>query len=866
MWLGNLAVLPLSLVLGAGVGVHAAIDTGRWPQDSGKIDKLIASLTPEEKISLLSGANYAGSENYAGYARGIPRLGIPPIQLADGEAGINGVHNATAIPSQLNVAATWSRAMAKAAGHVTGLEARLLKAGIALAPRVNLLRDPFDGSSWQAYSEDAYLNGQLGAEAVRGIQAEGTMANTKQIGPSSSGASAGDTNSQVDLQVLHEIYWQPHEVLVDAGVATMMCSYAQVNGVPTCQYQELMNRTVRGDFDFRGIIMSDWGATHSTAPSIEASLDWEMGSRSYFTEPLYDDVFVYRNLSETYVDRALYHILSTYDRFGLIGQNRTALEMVPSPLPDTVIAQSAATSYDIACRSGVLLKIDQEVLPLSKNISKLAVIGPAAFQYNHGAGFAERAYGIPSRLKSSLDAIREITGNDHILTSNGVDVHGSPIPADHLLQENGQPGLLRTNSAGETSVDSQINIFGESALPGNTSYQWAGLLKANETGSYRISLHRRFPHVGGGLNNSDYLDVFTVHSFSVNGTAFDGYRMLGDGGARPWSSPLPALDGWDEVGTDVYLTAGVHNITVSVTKVFGDPIEVRLNWVTPSQQEQNLREAETMASNVDVPVVFAHTNSPADVGMQLNHGFNELISRVAAKNPKTVVVLNNADPVLMPWLDQVSSVLWMGNPGQEGGRATASLLFGDHNPQGKLPITYPKSVNDTVTRNPQYPERMATESGTAVFSEGINSAYRWYLSTNTSVLFPFGYGLSYTSFKYSNLVINREETGSSAFQVSVHITNTGSRPGVEVPQIYLGPPEDAASTYPGYQFAVSTLVGFDDVSIAPGATELASFLISERQLSFWRQSDRSWVVARGKRSVWVGSDAETKVLVGYIEV
>lgn len=736
--------------------------------------------------------------------------------------------------------------------------------GIALAPRVNLLRDPFDGSSWQAYSEDAYLNAQLGAEAVRGIQAEGTMANTKQIGPSSSGASAGDTNSQVDLQVLHEIYWQPHGALVDAGVATMMCSYAQVNGVPACQYQELMNRTVRGNFGFKGIVMSDWGATHSTAPSIEAGLDWEMGSRTYYTEPLYDDVYVHRNLSEAYVDRALYHILSTYDRFGLIGQNRTALDMVPNPLPQAVIAQSAAISYDIACRSGVLLKNNKGVLPLSKGISKLAVIGPAAFQYNHGAGFAERAYGIPSRLKSSVDAIKNVTGNDHIATTDGVDVHGSTIPADYLLQENGQQGLVRTNSAGETSVDSQINFSGDSALPGDTSYNWAGFLKANETGYYRISLHRRFPHVGGGLNNSDYLNVFTVHLFTVNGTTFDGYRMLGDGGARPWSSPLPALDGWDEVGTDVYLTAGLHNITVTVTKVFGDPIELRLNWVTPTQREQNIREAEQIASNVEVPIVFAHTNSPANVGMQLNHGFDELISRVAATNPKTVVVLNNADPVLMPWLDQVSSVLWMGNPGQEGGRATASLLFGDYNPQGKLTITYPESVNNTVTRNPKYPERMATKSGTAIFSEGINSAYRWYLSTNTSVLFPFGYGLSYTSFKYSDLVIKKKS--GSAFRVSVHITNTGSRPGVEVPQIYIGPPEDAGSKYPGYQFAVSTLVGFDDVYIAPGAAKTASFLISERQLSFWRQSDRSWVLARGKRSVWVGTDAEKRVLVGHIEV
>ncbi|KAJ5679423.1 Fn3-like domain-containing protein [Penicillium macrosclerotiorum] len=829
-----------------------------------KIDALITALTPQEKISLVHGANYAGSENYAGYVPGIQRLGIPALQLADGEAGINGVQDATAIPSQINVAATWSRSMAKAAGHVTGLEARLLKAGVALAPRVNLLRDPFTGSSWQSYSEDAYLNAQLGAQGVQGIQAEGIMANTKQIGPSSSGASSGDTNSQVDLQVLHEIYWQPHEVLVYAGVATMMCSYSQVNGIPACQYEELLNRTVRGDFNFTGIVMSDWGATHSTAPSIKASLDWEMGSRTYYTTPLYNDIYVHGNLSEGYLDRALYHILSTYDRFGLIGQNLTALDLIPNPLPAKVVEHSAAVAYDIACRSGILLKNKGDLLPLSKSLSKFAVIGPAAFQYNHGAGFAERAYGIPSRLKSALNAIQELTGNDHIQTAIGVDVHGTLIPASSLQQEDGTPGMLRTNSEGETSLDPDINFSGSSALPGNSSYSWAGFLKANEDGYYRLSLQRRFSRAGGRLNDSDYLSVWAVEVLTVNGTVFDGFRLLGDGGARPWSSPLASKDGWDEVGTDVYLSAGLHNITVSVTNVFDDPVEVRLNWVTPSQREQNFQAAEKIASDVEVPIVFAHTNSPSDVGMELIHGFNELISRVATVNPRTVVVLNNADPVLMPWLEQVSSVLWMGYPGQEGGRATASLLFGDCNPQGKLTITYPQSVNDTVTRNPKYPERMATESGTAIFSEGINSAYRWYLSTQTNVLFPFGYGLSYTTFKYKNLAI--EKAPSGGFKISIEIKNTGSRNGVDIPQLYLGPPENSSSKYPGVQFAVSTLVGFEDVEVLAGATKTVSFFITERQLSFWRPTDRSWVLGRGTRSIWVGTNAVRKDLVGKLDV
>lgn len=742
---------------------------------------------------------------------------------------------------------------------------RLLLA-ILLAPRVNILRDPFKGSFWQGYSEDPYLNGQLGAQAVRGIQDQGTLANSKQTGPSSTGASSGDTNSEVDLQVLHEVYWAPHQPLIDAGVATMMCSYAQINGVPACQHDELLNLTIRGDYNFTGAMMSDWTATHSTAPSIIAGLDWEMGSDIYYSEPLYDQIYVQRNLSESYLDRAVHRILSIYDRFGILDGNgaqgdSTSLLLTSKNLPQKTIKAGQDASYKIAVRSGVLLKNDG-TLPLGKHLS-VAVIGATGLQLTDGAGFAERAFGFQNRKVAPVDALKKASKDMKVSSAVGVDMHGTLVPRSAFRTVDGEHGIVRNYSMERTKIDPNINFQGINALPTNASYTWTGELIAPTDGYYRLALQRRFPSPGGPVNSTDY-SIFSHDAFIIDEEEVDGYRILGDGGTRPWSSPLPTTDFWDEAGADIYLTAGGHNLSVKATAMFGEPLEIRLHWVTPEQRERNIEDAVKRASLADVPVVFAHADSPAQVGMQLIEGFDELIERIAKANPKTIVVLHNADPVLMPWLDKVSAVLWMGHPGQEGGAAIADLLLGHHNPQGRLPVTYPASVNSSMTRNPDYPNRVDGQNGTAVFSEGINTSYRWYLSTNTSVLFPFGFGLSYTNFHYSDF--EAVETADSTFDVSFTLKNTGSVNGVDVPQLYIGPPSSAAQKYPGVQFAVSALAGFDSVELSCGSSKRVTYPISKRQLSFWNQTDRSWVLAEGKREVWIGTDAQTVMLKGAIQI
>lgn len=855
-----------------------------WRTGNARVDSLIEQLRPEEKVLLIKGSPDPGDQNQAGYVAPIPRLGIPRARLADGEAGINVVNNATAIPVQLNVAATWSKSCAWDAGFVTGREARLLQQDVALAPRVNVLRDPVAGNFWQSYSEDPFLNAQLGVAAVDAIQSQGAMANPKQIGPSSTGASAGDTNSIVDLQTLHEVYWSAPGALLEAGGATIMCSYAHINGVPACQYEPLYD-AVRRIYNSTAIMVSDWAATHSTLESITAGLDWEMPSGTYY-DLLYDWVYVHQNLSETYLNRAVGRVLDKDDQFGMLDQTNSPRET--QPLPDAVVEEDAKIAYDIGVKSGILLKNDHGALPLSRGDS-FAVIGPNGLQYSHGTNFAERAYGIPDRQISPLEALQKRTGRVDVPNAVGIDQEGSLIPSSAFTSLNGTQGLSRNSSIGDRTTDASINFTGSDALPAGASYEWQGYLEAPTSGYYTISLQRKMPDLAN-KSTADYGQIYSTGGISINGSSIaSGYRPLGDGGARPWSNSIATRDGWDNIKGYVYLSAGRHRFSANIVGLLQQPIPVRLAWVTPEQRETNIQHAVATAKSVDTPIVFAFANSPAQVGMTLDDGQDELVTRVAAVNPNTVVVLNNAEPVMMPWLDSVSAVLEMQYPGQEGGWATADLLLGNHSPQGRLPVTYPISVDKSLTRNPDYPGRVDTADGNATFDEGVNSGYRWYKHINESVLFPFGYGLTFTSFEYSDLKIvkaaarnmrlariqnksqSKEASGpmnaeDEAFKVVFTVTNIGQKPGVDVPQVYVGPPSDADKPYPGVQFASMSLAGFDNLELQPGQSLTTSVSVSTRQLSFYDTESGGFVLAKGSREVWVGKNADELVLASKIEL
>ncbi|KAF4318714.1 hypothetical protein BBO99_00007138 [Phytophthora kernoviae] len=849
-----------------------------WLTGNDKVDALIESLTPEQKVSLVHGAvDTSGNQQQAGYVVPIESMGIPEIRLTDGEAGINIVHNSTGSPMQLNVAATWSLDAAYQHGVITGKESKLFNIAVALYPRVNILRDVYEGNFWQSFSEDPFLNARLGVQSTKAVQDQGTMANPKQIGPSYSGASGSAYNSIVDKQVLKELYWvAPGTLLQEGNGATLMCSYTKVNGVQACQNQDLFD-TIRNEYNSSAIVVSDWGATHSAAESLIAGLDLEMPTGDDYYDTLYDYIYVSKNLSESYLNRAVGHILAKYDEFNLLNTTTGG----SSPLPADVVEEHGDISYDIAVKSGVLLKNENNVLPITNGTS-IAVIGPNGVQYTHGTNFAERAYGFPERQISTLEALKTRLGED-VAHTVGVDQEGSIIPSTHLRNLNGDPGLSRNDTNNGTSNDDIVYFTGTSELPAGASYTWQGQLFADTAGYYTISFTRAIPN-WENHTNVDYGQIFAIGTLTVNETESEGYRLYGDGGVKPWSNSIATRDGWDNIKVYVHLDEGWHDINAYIVGLIDEPTSVRLTWVTPAQRAANIQEAVDIAQTVDTPVVFAFANSPAQEVMILDDGLDELIEKVAAVNPNTVVVLNNAEPVEMPWLNSVAAVLEMMYPNQEGGWATADLLLGNHNPQGRLPVTYPTSVNTSMTRNPDYPERIPDAEENITFSEGINNGYRWYTYSNTTVLFPFGYGLSYTSFEYSNPNFQSSDSASQSdfsghyevsispddaevkFSVSITITNSGSVKGVEVPQVYIGPPTNAETVYPGIQFASIALVGFGNVELEAGESATVTIGIRDKQLSYYNVSSSSWELASGQRPIYIAKSAEDLVFAGLVQI
>lgn len=332
-----------------------------------------------------------------------------------------------------------------------------------------------------------------------------------------------------------------------------------------------------------------------------------------------------------------------------------------------------------------------------------------------------------------------------------------------------------------------------------------------------------------------------------------------NGGAVPNSELVPCMDGFNNAGGTVYLEAGKeYGIFFNQCSVYREPIQIRLAWTTPSMTKKCIDEAVTAAKNADKAVVFAWHKTTSTLALQ--HSQNELIEKVAAVNPCTIVVLNNGDPVSMPWLDNVKAVLEMWIPGQEGSLATSDVLTGKVNPAGRLPITFPKKIDDTSVWDPKHPERYAepgrinkkdaVHPNTAVFSEGILNGYRWFDSQGIEPLFPFGFGLSYTTFTYEKAIVqDREKDG---FEVRVTIRNTGPCYGEEVVQCYLGKPEHIPG---GVQAAEKALADFQRIGLDKGEAGEVILNIPESLLCYFDKTSSSWKHFTGERKVLIGASS-----------
>jgi len=770
-----------------------------------RVSMLMAQMILADKINMVTGAGF--SEPYVFYISAIPRLCVPAIGEEDGPVGVgDGLTGVTQMPAAVSLAAAFDTSLANQYGQVVGSEERAKGAMVNLGPTVNIDRDPRWGRSFEAYTEDPHLNAALATADIEGVQSQGEMAQVKHLAVynQETNRNSPADNAIVSTRALHEIYLPAFWAATQkAGASSVMCAYSVINGQAACQNQYLMQTTLDQRWGYPGFVTSDYQATHSTVQSADAGMDQEMPAPQFYGSALQAAVQS-GQVSMATLNDMVSRILTEMFQFNEFNNP-------PTGSTGAVVTTPAhqAVSTAVAEAGTVLLKNTGGTLPLAANgAGTVAVIGPAASPSPVDTGGGS-AYVTSPFTVTPLQGIQAGAGpGTTVQYAQGLpaDTSLSPIPSANLT-----PAYHSTN-------------YGQS---------YTGTLTAPETGTYVLA----FRNPG---------------SYTVTNLYLDGKEILANPGTPPVSTYSVSVD----------LQAGQ---TYTLQLSGGGP-SASLSWATPSELAPGIAQAVAAAKSAATAVVVVSDDTESEAadraGLSLPSAQNELISAVAAANPHTVVVVDAGAPVAMPWLGQVSSVLDAWYPGESNGTALAAVLFGKADPGGHLPVTFPADLSQVPASSPsQFPGT----GGQVLYSEGVDVGYRYYDANNETPLFPFGYGLSYTTFGFSHLRITPQAVtngtsnpgttacgcnGQSAglVTVSATVTNTGRVAGSDVAQLYLGDP--AAAGEPPRQ-----LKGFQKVTLQPGQSTTVHFTLSGHDMSYWNAAANGWVVPDGQFGIYVGDSS-----------
>ncbi len=782
-----------------------------------RVDDLLSRMTLQEKISLLGGTGFA--------TKPIPRLGIPELKMSDGPLGVRW-GKSTAFPAATAMAASWDTSLMYKVGQSIGEELKGKGRDVILGPCVNIARLPIGGRTFEAYGEDPYLTSRMAVGYIEGVQSEGVAATVKHFAANNQEYERMFVDEKIDHRALNEIYFPAFKAAVEqAKVLCVMSAYNKINGEYCSENDYLLKTKLRDDWKFDGLVMSDWGAVHSSIPTANGGLDLEMPTGEFLNDSTLLSAVKSGVVKEETINEKVRHILGVMFRLGLFDKTHE---------PDSTLVNTPEhrqVAYQAAVEGIALLKNQANILPLNPDkVKSIAVIGPnAAVARTTGGGSAMVT---PVYSVSPLEALKNKLGDKvKINYAQGVRLGGdfkAIDPAILFLPDSNANGLSaeyfdNMDMSGAPQIrreDTSVNFDWSNSSPAegipkeHFSVRWTTRLKAPATGDY-------------------ILDV----------ASDDGVRLYLDGKLliNNWTDHAEMTN-----SAKVHFEMGTyHDIKMEYYQNAGDAI-ARLG-LRPAEND-SFQKAVEAARQSDVAIVFAGTSPQQESegadrdDLTLPANQDQLINEVAKANKNTIVVMISGSPVLMSdWIDKVDGLVqaWFG--GDEAGDAIADVLLGKHNPSGKLPMTFPLRREDCSAYD-TYKKQDSVSS----YSDGIFVGYRWFDKNNVAPLFPFGYGLSYATFSYSDI---REKAVGDTYEVAFKLKNTGIVEGVEIPQLYVHDPDTSIVS------PVMELKRFDRIALQPGETQEVTFVLRKIDFAHYDASKEAWVTHPGTYEILVGSSS-----------